>query len=188
LLLTSSFLLVAIISMAQQPYIQRMPVLADSSVKKIARAVPASLKIIIEQLRSGNTSDSVKTGERIWLLGNDPQKKNIHVQWMAKELNIEVYRIDLSKLASEYIGETEKNLEAIFAKAENKGWILFFDEADALFGKRSDVKDSNDRYASQETSYLLQRLENYAGIVVLASNEKKSTDQPALRKFKRVAL
>jgi hypothetical protein len=182
------FLLITMIIHGQQVQLQRMPVLADSSAKKMNRTVSPSLKIIVEQIRAGKTADSIKTGERIWLLSSDAQKKRSHVQWIAKELNKEVYRIDLSIIVSKYIGETEKNLNAVFAKAENKNWILFFDEADALFGKRTGVSDSHDKYANQEISYLLQRLEKYDGLVILASDEKKSTEQPVLRKFKRVSL
>jgi len=79
----------------------------------------------------------------------------------------EIYRIDLSQLANHYIGETEKNLEQIFKTAEQKDWILFFDEADALFGKRTGVADAHDRYANQEVSYLLRRLESYSGFLLI---------------------
>jgi SpoVK/Ycf46/Vps4 family AAA+-type ATPase len=84
---------------------------------------------------------------------------------------------------SKYIGETEKNLERLFARAEDKEWILFFDEADALFGKRTDVRDSHDKYASQEVSYLLQRIEDYNGLVILAVNSKHNLDEGFLRRF-----
>lgn len=79
----------------------------------------------------------------------------------------EIYRVDLSQLVSKYIGETEKNLDEIFKKAQQKDWILFFDEADALFGKRTQVADSHDKYANQEVSYLLQRIESYQGILLI---------------------
>jgi SpoVK/Ycf46/Vps4 family AAA+-type ATPase len=169
-------------------YLQRLPTLADSSAKRIAPSVEPSLKIIIQQLRSPKKADSVKAGDRIWLVSTDKAKKQAQVQWMAKELNKEVYRIDLSIVISKYIGETEKNLELIFAKAENKGWILFFDEADSLFGNRTGISNSHDKYANQEISYLLQRLENYNGIVVLTSNEKNAAALPASRRFKKISL
>ncbi|HEY5368337.1 MAG TPA: AAA family ATPase [Hanamia sp.] len=79
----------------------------------------------------------------------------------------DIYRIDLSKLVSQYIGKTEKNLDEIFNGAQQNGWILFFDEADALFGKRTDVRDSHDKYANQEVGYLLQRIESYSGILLI---------------------
>ncbi len=98
----------------------------------------------------------------------------------------EVYKIDLSMIISKYIGETEKNLSKIFDMAENKNWILFFDEADSLFGKRSKVEDSHDRYANQEISYLLQRIEDFNGVVILASNFKNNIDTAFLRRFQSV--
>ncbi len=98
----------------------------------------------------------------------------------------DVYKIDLSMIISKYIGETEKNLSKIFDMAENKNWILFFDEADALFGKRSKVEDAHDRYANQEISYLLQRIEDFNGVVILASNFKNNIDAAFLRRFQSV--
>jgi SpoVK/Ycf46/Vps4 family AAA+-type ATPase len=86
-------------------------------------------------------------------------------------------------VVSKYIGETEKNLEKVFVKAENKNWILFFDEADALFGKRTNVQNSHDRYANQEVSYLLQRIEDFPGLLILASNLKSNMDDAFLRRF-----
>ena len=98
----------------------------------------------------------------------------------------EIYRIDLSGIVSKYIGETEKNLEKVFSLAENKDWILFFDEADALFGKRSDVKDAHDKYANEEINYLLQKAENYKGLVILSARNKKNLDDPFIRRFQSV--
>lgn len=98
----------------------------------------------------------------------------------------EVYRIDLSMVVSKYIGETEKNLEKVFAKAENKNWILFFDEADALFGKRTSISDAHDKYANQEIAYLLQRLEDYNGLVILSSNMKNNVDDAFGRRLQAI--
>jgi SpoVK/Ycf46/Vps4 family AAA+-type ATPase len=106
------------------------------------------------------------------LLGNHTQKR--------------VFRVDLSTVTSKYIGETEKNLASLFDRAQNRNWILFFDEADALFGKRTDVKDSHDRYANQEASYLLQRVEEFDGLIILASNLKSNMDDAFLRRFNSV--
>jgi hypothetical protein len=89
------------------------------------------------------------------------------VRWLAARQGQQLYRIDLSKVVSKYIGETEKNLSAVFDKAAAGNWILFFDEADALFGKRTNVKDAHDKYANQEIAYLLQRLEGYPGMVII---------------------
>jgi SpoVK/Ycf46/Vps4 family AAA+-type ATPase len=91
---------------------------------------------------------------------------------LAGEIGRRLHRIDLSAVVSKYIGETEKNLDALFQRAEAEQWVLFFDEADALFGKRSDVKDAHDRYANVAIDYLLQRMESYAGLVVLATNDE----------------
>jgi hypothetical protein len=90
-----------------------------------------------------------------------------------EEPEYDVYRIDLSLVVSKFIGETEKNLSKLFDKAEHKNWILFFDEADSLFGKRTSVRDAHDKYANQEISYLLQRIENYNGLIILASNPSR---------------
>ena len=101
---------------------------------------------------------------------------------LADELRLELYRIDLSSVVSKYIGETEKNLRRVFDAAEDEGAILLFDEADgALFGKRSEVKDSHDRYANIEVSYLLQRMEAYRGLAILTTNLKSALDPAFLR-------
>lgn len=107
---------------------------------------------------------------------------------LAKEFGKEVYRVDLSKVVSKYIGETEKNLKAIFDKAEGKDWILFFDEADALFGKRTTVKDSHDRYANRELKYLLQKMETYPGLIIFSTNLKNNLDEAFIRRFTNVVL
>jgi AAA+ superfamily predicted ATPase len=98
----------------------------------------------------------------------------------------DVYRIDLSMMVSKYIGETEKNLAKVFDRAENKEWILFFDEADALFGKRTSTRDAHDRFANQQVSYLLQRIEDYDGLVILATNLKGNIDEAFTRRFQSI--
>ncbi|HKS55147.1 MAG TPA: ATP-binding protein [Steroidobacteraceae bacterium] len=105
---------------------------------------------------------------------------------VARELGINVVRIDLASVASKYIGETEKHLETLFNEAEQSGSVLLFDEADALFGKRSEVKDSHDRYANLEVSYLLQRIESFNGLVILTSNARKNIDEAFLRRLRFV--
>ena len=105
---------------------------------------------------------------------------------LGKVTGRDVYRIDLSMVISKYIGETEKNLEKVFQKAEYKNWILFFDEADALFGKRTKISDAHDRFANQEVSYLLQRVEEYSGVVILASNLKSNLDDAFTRRFQSI--
>jgi hypothetical protein len=110
--------------------------------------------------------------------------KTMAAEVLASELELDLYRIDLSCVVSKYIGETEKNLRRVFDAAEDGGAILFFDEADALFGKRSEVKDSHDRYANIEINYLLQRMESYTGLSVLATNMKSSLDPAFLRRLR----
>jgi SpoVK/Ycf46/Vps4 family AAA+-type ATPase len=105
---------------------------------------------------------------------------------IARELALALYRIDLSAVVSKYIGETEKNLRRLFDAAEQGGAILFFDEADALFGKRSEVNDSHDRYANIEINYLLQRMEAYTGLAILATNMKSALDTAFMRRLRFV--
>lgn len=105
---------------------------------------------------------------------------------LGKYCQCNVYKVDLSLMVSKFIGETEKNLARVFDAAENRGWILFFDEADALFGKRTRVDDSHDRYANQEISFLLQRIEEFSGVVILASNLKTNIDDAFIRRFQSV--
>jgi SpoVK/Ycf46/Vps4 family AAA+-type ATPase len=103
---------------------------------------------------------------------------------LAGELELDLYKIDLSSVVSKYIGETEKNLSHIFTEAETTNAILFFDEADALFGKRTEVKDSHDRYANLEISYLLQKMDEYDGVVILATNFRENLDQAFVRRIR----
>jgi SpoVK/Ycf46/Vps4 family AAA+-type ATPase len=112
--------------------------------------------------------------------------KTMAAEVLANSLQLDLYRIDLASVVSKYIGETEKNLRRVFDAAEDGGAILFFDEADALFGKRSEVKDSDDRYANIEVSYLLQRMEAYRGLAVLATNLKGTMDAAFLRRIRFV--
>ena len=127
-----------------------------------------------------------KEGYKALFYGPPGTGKTFTVTLLGKQFNKDVYRIDLSQVVSKYIGETEKNLEKIFQKAEDKNWILFFDEADALFGKRTSVSSAHDRYANQETSYLLQRIEEFNGLVILASNNKTNIDSAFLRRFNAI--
>ena len=118
--------------------------------------------------------------------GESGTGKTMAAEVLAQELGLSLYRIDLSAVVSKYIGETEKNLRKLFDAAEDGGAILFFDEADALFGKRSEVKDSHDRYANIEVNYLLQRLESFRGLAILATNMKGALDQAFLRRLRFV--
>ncbi|MEH1888191.1 MAG: ATP-binding protein [Nostoc sp.] len=114
------------------------------------------------------------------------QVKTLGAEVLAQKLRLDLYRIDISSVVSKYIGETEKNLRRVFDAAEQGGVILLFDEADALFGKRSEVKDARDRYANIEVSYLLQRMESYPGLAVLTTNLKSSIDTAFLRQIRFV--
>ena len=125
-------------------------------------------------------------GFRTLFHGPSGTGKTLTAKLLGKEFKRPVYRIDLSQVVSKYIGETEQNLEKIFNLAENKDWILLFDEADALFGKRTSTKSSNDRYANQEVSYLLQRVEQFNGLVILTSNFKNNIDDAFLRRFNSI--
>lgn len=109
--------------------------------------------------------------------------KTMSAQVLAKEVQLEIYKIDLSQVISKYIGETEKNLHEVFTEARLSNAILFFDEADALFGKRSEVKDAHDKYANVETAYLLQKMEEYDGITILATNLLQNLDEAFMRRF-----
>ena len=113
--------------------------------------------------------------------------KTMAAEIIAGELALDLYKIDLSTVVSKFIGETEKNLSKIFTEAETSNAILFFDEADALFGKRSEVKDSHDRYANIEIGYLLQRIEEYEGVVILATNFRKNLDEAFVRRLQFVS-
>ncbi len=128
----------------------------------------------------------LKKGYRTLFYGPPGTGKTFTARILGAELNKEVYKIDLSMIVSKYIGETEKNLELLFARAEDKGWILFFDEADALFGKRTNVRDAHDKYANQEVSYLLQRIEDYNGLIILATNMKNNIDDAFIRRFNAI--
>ena len=128
----------------------------------------------------------LRQGYRTLFYGPPGTGKTFTARILGAELNKEVYKIDLSMIVSKYIGETEKNLELLFAKAEDKGWILFFDEADALFGKRTNVRDAHDKYANQEVSYLLQRIEDYNGLIILATNMKNNIDDAFIRRFNSI--
>jgi SpoVK/Ycf46/Vps4 family AAA+-type ATPase len=116
--------------------------------------------------------------------GSSGTGKTMAAEVLANDLRLDLYRIDLSQLVSKYIGETEKNLRRVFEAAEDGGAVLLFDEADALFGKRSEVKDSHDRYANIEVSYLLQRMESYRGLAILTTNLKNAVDTAFLRRLR----
>jgi hypothetical protein len=125
-------------------------------------------------------------GFKVLFYGPPGTGKTMAAGLLGKQSKMDVYRIDLSMVVSKYIGETEKNLSVVFDKLESSETILFFDEADSLFGKRTQTKDSHDRYANQEISYLLQRIEDYDGLVILATNLKDNLDNAFLRRFNSI--
>jgi hypothetical protein len=126
---------------------------------------------------------SLKPGFRSLFYGPPGTGKTLTASLLGKTVGLDVYRVDISKVVSKYIGETEKNLSNVFDYAENKSWILFFDEADALFGKRTATSDSKDRYANQEVAYLLQRIEDFPGTVLLSTNLRSNIDAAFMRRF-----
>ncbi|VXB08873.1 AAA family ATPase [Flavobacterium sp. 9AF] len=125
----------------------------------------------------------IKPGYRALFYGPPGTGKSLTATLLGKATNKEVYRIDLSMIVSKYIGETEKNLSKVFDIARDKEWILFFDEADALFGKRTATNSSNDRHANQQTAHLLQQIEDFPGVVILASNLRANMDEAFTRRF-----
>ncbi len=134
-------------------------------------------------LQEWEVKKHIRPGYRTLFYGPPGTGKTLTASLLGKISGRTVYRIDLSQLVSKYIGETEKNLERVFKQAEKKNWILFFDEADSLFGKRTEIVDAHDRYANQGTSYLLQRLEDCPNLVILASNLRANLDDAFTRRF-----
>lgn len=126
------------------------------------------------------------TGLHLLLAGPPGTGKTMSAEIVAAELGLEMYRIDLSRIVSKYIGETEQRLRELFAEAEQSGAILFFDEGDALFGKRTEIKDAHDKYANMEAAYLLQRIEAYDGVTILATNLLQNLDEALMRRMSAV--
>jgi hypothetical protein len=159
-----------------------LPSLEKGLLRQVAEQVTARMAIyddwgFRERMNRG-------LGISVLFAGESGTGKTMAAEVIANELGLLLYRIDLSAVVSKYIGETEKNLRKLFDAAEDGGAILFFDEADALFGKRSEVKDSHDRYANIEINYLLQRMEAYQGLAILATNMKAALDSAFLRRLR----
>ncbi len=159
----------------------------------LGEEVMLQIKELEQWLQYNNTlmsdwgmGNRLKKGYRVLFHGPPGTGKTLTASLLGKYTGRDVYKIDLSMVVSKYIGETEKNLENLFAKAEAKNWVLFFDEADALFGKRTGVRDAHDKYANQEVSYLLQRIEDFDGLVMLASNMKNNIDDAFIRRFNSI--
>ncbi|BDD06435.1 ATP-binding protein [Aureibacter tunicatorum] len=159
----------------------------------VNRKTEKQLEEILSWVKQRNAMKSIPAvarkvlpGYRTLFYGPSGTGKTLAATLIGKLTGLEVYRIDLSKLVSKYIGETEKNLKQVFDIAEQHDWILFFDEGDAIFGKRSETSSSNDRYANQEVSYLLQRVERFPGTVIVATNFKTNLDKAFLRRFQTI--
>jgi SpoVK/Ycf46/Vps4 family AAA+-type ATPase len=133
-------------------------------------------------------ADSIlgSTGVTALFVGSSSTGVSKAAEALANELGRDLYRVDLSRVVSKYIGDTEKNLNRVFESAEDHGWVLFFDEADALLAKRTDVKDSHDRYANIEISYLLERLEAFSGLAILATNSRTNIDDAFTRRIQHI--
>ena len=133
-------------------------------------AVPETIKNQLYRFITQQQTGENIAASHLLLTRSDNNLTSTTSRWLAAKMQMDLYRVDLSALVSKYIGETEKNLDKVFTAAENKHWILFFDEADALFGKRTDIHDAHDRYANTEIAYLLQRIESFKGIVLMPCN------------------
>lgn len=158
----------------------------SNEVKQQIRELEGWLQYNDTLMNGWGMRSRLKKGYRVLFHGPPGTGKTLTATLLGKYTGRDVYRIDLSMVVSKYIGETEKNLENLFAKAEAKNWILFFDEADALFGKRTNVRDAHDKYANQEVSYLLQRVEDFDGLVILATNMKNNIDDAFIRRFNAI--
>jgi hypothetical protein len=139
-----------------------------------------------ELLDGWSMRKKLRPGCRALFFGPPGTGKTVTATVLGKVTGRQVYKVDLSMVVSKFIGETEKNLATLFDKAEHKDWILFFDEADALFGKRTQVRDAHDRYANQEVSFLLQRIETFNGLTILASNLAGNVDEAFARRFEQL--
>jgi len=137
-------------------------------------------------MRDWSMADRLRPGYRALFHGPSGTGKTMTACLLGRSTGREVYRVDLSMVVSKYIGETEKNLALVFDQAEGRHWVLFFDEADALFGKRSETRDAHDRYANQEVAYLLQRIETFDGVAILASNLRENIDDAFARRFESI--
>ena len=170
--------------------------LMEGEIADAALVLPPALRAELEALASrclarDGAADGLgpalqarfRPGVRALFVGPSGTGKSLAVGWLATRLGLPLYRVDLASVSSKYIGETEKNLAQLFARAEHAEVVLMFDEADALFGKRTDVKDSNDRFANAQTNYLLTRIESYEGIAILTSNSRARFDSAFTRRL-----
>jgi hypothetical protein len=182
----------AVGSAAMGPLAQKLPLPYSRRDLIVPAAIEAELDLAAAWVRcQGKVLDEWGFARRVVLgrgltalfAGEPGTGKTMAAQVLAAELGLDLYRVDLSRVMSKYIGETEKNLARLFDEAEASGCMLFFDEAEALFGKRSEVKDAHDRYANVEIGYLLQRMEEHDGVTVLATNRRQDLDEAFVRRF-----
>jgi len=152
----------------------------------LPREVMARVEEIARWLEHSQLKPGTRPGSASLFSGPSGTGKTLAAALLGKRTRLEVYRVDLARVVSKDVGETEKNLGHIFDQAERDRWILFFDEADALFGQRTHVSDSHNRFANREVNYLLQRIEQYPGLVILATNTNESIDETFACRFQFV--
>ena len=161
----------------RKPLLQQLKTAGDWSALRLAQDPMHQLEDLIAHGRTASPVTALFSGA-------PGTGKTLAASLIAKQLGLDLYRVDLSAVVSKYIGETEKNLAAAFDAAQAAGAALFLDEADALFGKRSEVKDAHDRFANEAVSFLLQRMESFGGLVILATNRKADIDPAFLRRLR----
>lgn len=154
---------------------------ASKNIPQIVRYGSNGFDELIKRFRT-----SSRNAFPILFAGSSEDFKTIAADIISVELNLDIYRASLSSLVSKYIGETEKNLDRVFRDAAKSNAIVLLDEADALFGKRTEIKDTYDRYANLEVTYLLQRIENYNGIVILSTKHSNTIDEALIRRMRYV--
>jgi len=160
----------------------------DEPQRNVIRSIALRALRPADAIRSHAASrrTSERSGVTALFAGSDRGARENAAAALAAELEVDLYRVDVGQVVSKYIGETEKNLRRVFDAAERAGAVLLFDEADALFGKRTDVKDAHDRYANIEVGYLLERLESFSGVAVLATNAKSNIDPAFVRRIRHI--
>ena len=171
---------------------QPLPARVEDTALVVPATVRDELNLLMQRCRrrdgladklGGTAQVRYQPGVRALFVGSSGTGKTLAAGWLATRLGLPLYRVDLAAVTSKYIGETEKNLSRLFSRAEHAEVVLLFDEADSLFGKRTEIKDSNDRFANAQTNYLLQRIESYNGIVVLTSNSRARFDSAFARRI-----